>query len=115
MRFCAEYGDMNFILGKGINTPIAHADSVAKLTQAGEATGRDVGSYVLFMVITGETDEEAQAKWQHYNKGADVDALAWMVDQAAMDKSAEDGNTAKTISLPEGAIRPALTRNPDAC
>jgi len=104
MRFCAEYGDMNFMMGKGINTPTAHAESVAKLTQASKAAGRDVGANVTFMVITGETDEEAQAKWKHYNKGADVDAIAWMVGQATMDKNAEAGSTAKTMSLSEGAV-----------
>ena len=37
-------------------------------------TGRDVGNYVLMMVIADETDEAAMAKWQHYNEGADMDA-----------------------------------------
>ncbi len=37
----------------------------------GGKTGRDVGSYVLFMVIADETDEAARAKWEHYKAGAD--------------------------------------------
>ena len=56
------------------------------------------------MVITGETDEEAMAKWKLYNDGADAKALAWMADQTDADESASEGSTAKTISLPEGAI-----------
>jgi pyrimidine oxygenase len=56
------------------------------------------------MVITGETDEEAMAKWRLYNKGADASALSWMAVQADADESAAEGSTAKTIALPEGAI-----------
>lgn len=104
MRFCAEYGDYNFILGTGVNTPTAFAPASAQLMEQAAKTGRDVGSYVLFMVIMGETDEEAQAKWKLYNDGADASALSWMADQAASDANAADGGTAATIALPEGAI-----------
>jgi pyrimidine oxygenase len=104
MRFCAEYGDYNFVMGSGINTPTAHAEGIAKLTAAAETTGRDVGAYVLFMVIAAETDEAAAATWKAYNDGADMGALAWMTDQAANDTTAADGSTAKHISLPEGAV-----------
>lgn len=104
MDFCATYGDYQFILGTGVNTPTAYAPANEQLMRAKEKTGRDVGSYVLFMVITGDTDEEAMAKWKKYNDGADTKALAWMADQTDADESAGEGSTAKTISLPEGAI-----------
>lgn len=104
MRFCAEYGDYNFILGTGVNTPTAFAPASAQLIEQADKTGRDVGSYVLFMVIMGETDEEAMAKWKHYNAGADAGALSWMADQAAADANMAEGGTAATIALPEGAI-----------
>ncbi len=45
------------------------------MKQAAEQTGRDVGSYVLFMVIADETDDAARAKWEHYKAGADEEAL----------------------------------------
>ena len=48
-------------------------------------TGRDVQTYVLFMVIAAETDEEAQAKWQHYNDGADMEAINWLMNQGGKD------------------------------
>ena len=54
-----------------------------------EKTGRDVGAYVLFMVIADETDQAAFAKWQKYKDGVDVDALAWMADQGGQDKTAD--------------------------
>jgi len=104
MAFAAEYADYNFILGTGINTPTAHAESNHRLLDAAARTGRDVGSYVLFMVIADETDELARAKWEKYRAGADVDALAWMADQGSKDQSADDSSTAKTINLPEGAV-----------
>lgn len=105
MRFCAEYGDYQFILGTGVNTPKAFAPSAEQLVRATKETGRDVGAFVLFMVITDETDEKAMAKWKHYNAGADAGALSWMAGQAAADTVNADGtSTASNIALPEGAI-----------
>lgn len=104
MEFCADYGDYQFVLGTGVNTPTAYAPANEQLLRASAKSGRDIGSYVLFMVITGETDEEAMAKWRLYNKGADASALSWMAVQADADESAAAGSTAKTIALPEGAI-----------
>jgi pyrimidine oxygenase len=104
MQFAAEYADYNFILGVGVNTPTAYASSNAKLMEAAAVTGRDVGSYVLFMIISDETDEAAQAKWQYYKDGTDATALAWMADQGAADKTADANSTARRINLPEGAV-----------
>lgn len=104
MKFAAEYADYNFVLGSGINTPTAYAPGNERLIAAAAETGRDVGSYVLFMVIADETDELAKAKWENYRAGADVDALAWMADQGGKDTSADESSTAKSINLPEGAV-----------
>jgi pyrimidine oxygenase len=104
MAFAAEYGDYNFCMGAGINTPTAHAPAVARLVGHAARTGRDVGAYVLFMIITGETDEAAMAKWNWYSEGADRIALGWMSDQASSDAAADSSSTAKTIALPEGAV-----------
>ncbi len=104
MEFAAEYADYNFVLGSGINTPTAYAPNNVRLMDAAAKTGRDVGSYVLFMVIADETDELAKAKWEKYRAGADVDALAWMADQGGKDVTADATSTAKAINLPEGAV-----------
>ncbi len=104
MQFAAEFGDFTFILGSGLNTPKAFAPANARLAAAAARTGRTVGSYVLFMVIADETDELAEAKWAHYKSGTDVDALAWMADQGAADKTAAADSTARAINLPESAI-----------
>jgi pyrimidine oxygenase len=104
MRFAAEYADYNFILGVGVNTPTAYAPSNAKLLEAAALTGRKVGSYVLFMIISDETDALAEVKWQHYKDGTDATALAWMAGQGAADTTADPNSTARRINLPEGAI-----------
>jgi pyrimidine oxygenase len=104
MEFAARYADYNFILGSGVNTPAAFAPLNKQLLAAAEKTGRDVGAYVLLMVIADETDEAAMAKWLRYKEAVDVDALAWMAGQADADKTAGTGSTAQTIKLPEGAV-----------
>jgi pyrimidine oxygenase len=104
MQFGAEYGDYNFVIGSGVNTPTAHAPTNERMLEAAARTGRDVGTYVLLMVIADETDEAAMAKWQHYNDGVDTAALAWMAGQAGADPNATEGSTAKSIVVPEGAI-----------
>jgi len=104
MTFAAKYADYNFVLGSGVNTPTAHAKTNEQLVEAVGKTGRDVGAYVLMMVIADETDESAMAKWQNYKDNVDVDALAWMADQGSQDKSAAESSTAKAINLPEQAV-----------
>jgi pyrimidine oxygenase len=104
MAFAATYCDYNFVLASGCNTPTAHAALNQQLLDAVEKTGRDVGAYVLFMLIADETDEAAQAKWKKYKDGVDVEALAWMADQGSQDKTADASSTAKTINLPEQAL-----------
>ena len=104
MDFAAKYTDYNFLLASGVNTPSAHTAANRRLLSAVEKTGRDVGAYVLFMVIADETDDAAFAKWQKYKDGVDVDALAWMADQGGKDKAADASSTAAHINLPEQAV-----------
>ena len=105
MKFAAEYADYNFIMGDGINTPTAFADNARILVEAGKASGRDVGAYVLFMVIADETDEAAMAKWHKYHDMADMDALKWLIDQSNVDEGRDGTSTAKHMSVPEGAVK----------
>jgi pyrimidine oxygenase len=104
IRFAAEHAEYNFILGSGVNTPVALSDTVASLVDAAEGTGRDVGALSLFMIIADETDEAARAKWQDYHDNADHAALAYMAGESATDTTADDTSTARTIVLPEGAV-----------
>ena len=51
------------------------------------------------MVIAAETDAEAFAKWQHYNEGADVEAINWLMNQGGKDtKSGSDTNIRQMAS-----------------
>ncbi|WP_055526883.1 pyrimidine utilization protein A [Streptomyces graminilatus] len=104
MKFAAEHAEYNFILGSGVNTPTALTGSTATLTQEAARTGRDVGALSLFMIITAETDDEAQAKWQDYHDNADHAALAYMAGETATDTTSTGTSTARTIALPEGAV-----------
>ena len=98
LEFTANYADYNFCFAKGINTPLACTDTVARMQSCAAGTGRKVASYALTMVITGETDAEAAAKWELYREAADLEALAWLVEQASADKNpAGDSNVRHAI------------------
>ena len=105
LAFTARYADYSFALGKGTNTPTAFAPVNARLAAARARTGRDVGSYILFMIIADETDEKAMAKWQLYRDGADQEALAWLTNQAAPNAQGGTSNTNTTqLAAPESAV-----------
>jgi pyrimidine oxygenase len=105
LAFTAQYADYSFALGKGTNTPTAFAPVNARLEAAAAKTGRDVASYILFMIIADETDEKAMAKWQLYRDGADQGALAWLTNQAAPNAQGGTSNTNTTqLAAPESAV-----------
>ncbi len=93
MEFCATYGDYQFIIGTE-DLDVVRKDA-GRLMAAAEKSGRDVGVYVLFQITMGETDEEAQAKWQHYQDGADLEAIKFLIGAAEMDTA---GATADKIA-----------------
>jgi pyrimidine oxygenase len=103
LAFSAKWADYAFCLGKGINTPTAFADNNHRLAAATAKTGRSVSVFVLIMIIVAETDDEAMAKWQSYNAGADLDAIAWLADQGAKDTHNCDTNV-RQLAAPEGAV-----------
>jgi len=43
-------------------------------------------------VIAAETDEEAMDKWIHYREGVDQEAVAWLGEQGAADKTSTTTN-----------------------
>ena len=105
LAFTAQYADYSFALGKGTNTPTAFAPVNARLAAARAKTGRDVGSYILFMIIADETDDKAMAKWKLYREGADQEALAWLTNQAAPNAQGGTSNTNTTqLAAPESAV-----------
>lgn len=104
LAFTARYADYSFALGKGVNTPKAFADVNARLKAAKEKTGRDVGAYILFMIIADETDEAAMAKWQLYRSGADQEALAWLTNQAAPNATAGANTNTTQLAHADSAV-----------
>ena len=104
MAFSAQYADFNFCFGKGVNTPTAFAPTAVRMKQAAEQTGRDVGSYVLFMVIADETDDAARAKWEHYKAGADEEALSWLTEQSQKDTRSGTDTNVRQMADPTSAV-----------
>ncbi len=103
LAFSAKWADYAFCLGKGVNTPTAFSSNNDRLAAATAKTGRDVSIFVLIMIIAAETDEEAMAKWKHYNAGVDIDAISWLADQGAKDTHNADTNV-RQLAAPEGAV-----------
>jgi pyrimidine oxygenase len=97
MEFAAQYCDFNFALGEGVNEPTRAAAVPARMLAHAEKTGRDVGSYMLYMVIADETDAAAMAKWDLYNQGADKQALAHLLGKAAEDPAIDQTSMAASF------------------
>lgn len=97
MAFAAELCDFNFCLGEGVNEPTKAASVPARVLEAGKKTGRDIGAYMLYMIIADETDEAAWAKWKLYVEGADKEALAYLHGKAAEDTTAADTSMAAAV------------------
>jgi pyrimidine oxygenase len=104
MAFSARYADYNFCFGKGVNTPTAFAPTVEKLLAATALTGRTVTAYALFMIIADETDEAARAKWESYKAGVDHEAVAWLTEQAAADKSSGADTNVRQLADPTSVV-----------
>ncbi len=104
MAFSAQHADYNFCFGKGVNTPVAFAPTVAKLTAAAAKTGREVRAFALFMIIADETDAAARAKWEHYKNGTDHEAVAWLVGQSEADKSSGADTNVRQMADPVSAV-----------
>lgn len=85
VRFAAEYGDWNFCSGTEINDIETFQEPVRQLRAENERLGRNVKSAILVTVIMGRTDAEAQAKWQSYVDGTDLEAIGWRNEQSTKD------------------------------
>jgi pyrimidine oxygenase len=104
MRFVAECGDYNFIMGAGLNTPLAFTPVVDRLMAARAVAGRDVGAYVLFMIIAAETDDAAMATWRYYKSGTDFQAIANAAAMSGHNKQMSEHSSTKIIFEAEQAV-----------
>ena len=89
MEFSAKYADFNFCFGKGVNTPAAFAPTAARMKEAADKTGRDVGSY---------------AKWERYKEGADEEALSWLTEQSQKDTRSGADTNVRQMADPTSAV-----------
>jgi pyrimidine oxygenase len=69
-RFTAEHCDYNFT--GSITGPEGVAEVNRALREEADKTGRDISSYLSYMVIMGETDRDAQRKVDLYNACLDT-------------------------------------------
>jgi pyrimidine oxygenase len=97
MAFAAAYCDYNFALGEGVNEPKKAIDIPRRMLEHAREAGRDVGSYMLYMVIADDTDAKALAKWDAYLAGADREALAHLLGHAAADTAPSATSMASAI------------------
>mgnify|MGYP002836734394 FL=1 len=104
MAFTAKYADYNFCFGKGVNTPTAFAPTVERLVRATENANREVSSVALFMIIADKTDEAARARWEHYKAGVDEEAVAWLGEQGAADKTSKSDTNIRQMADPTSAV-----------
>jgi pyrimidine oxygenase len=104
MAFSARYADHNFCFGKGVNTPADFAPNAERLKVETAKTGRQVGTFVLFMIIADETDAAAMAKWEHYKAGVDHEAVAWLGQQGAADARATSDTNVRQMADPTSAV-----------
>jgi pyrimidine oxygenase len=89
-RFAAEYADYNFTMAKDA---AGIAEARAQIGAVTRAIGRDVRVLSQRTVILDDTDELAWARIDHYNAGADAEALAnergnYLVDSTGTSSSA---------------------------
>lgn len=82
-EFVAEYADESFMV-----VDKWHLKSrVDRLQAAGRATGRKVGAYALFHVVSARTDREANEIQDRIVQGVDLIALGNMLDSASLDSN----------------------------
>jgi len=112
MAFCADYGDYMFCVGTGVNRPDSHREITQRLLEAARQRGRDVGAFLIIMIIAEETEEAAFAKWRHYNDTVDRIAIANIFGSASADTSAGKESSTRALAtevkdvapVPEGAV-----------
>jgi pyrimidine oxygenase len=97
MDFGATWCNYNFCLGEGVNEPTKAAAVPARVLEAAKRSGRDVGAYMLYMVVCADTDEAALAKWDSYERGADREALGHLLGHVAHDVDTQDTSMAAAI------------------
>lgn len=109
-QFTAEHCDYNFTGAPPGADGLAYVNGL--LADAAGQAGRPVESYPLYTVILGETDAQARAKVDLYNRGVDYEAIAFMKGQAALDKRSAGTSASMVQATPEAVHDTALVGSP---
>jgi pyrimidine oxygenase len=109
-RFTAEHCDYNFTGAPDGAEGLAYVNGL--LAEAAEKAGRPIESYPLYMVILGSTDAEARAKVDLYNKGVDLEAIAFMKGQASLDKKSTGTSASMVTAVPEAVHDGTIVGSP---
>jgi pyrimidine oxygenase len=80
-QFVAEYADESFITVDRWHLKA----KVDRLKEAGTQTGRKVGAYALFHIVSAKTDREANEIEDRITQGVDLVALGNMLESASRD------------------------------
>jgi pyrimidine oxygenase len=110
-QFTAEFCDYNFTGTR--EGPAGVARINADLAEAAAKTGRDCSTFLSFMVILGETDADAQRKVDLYNSGVDLEALAFMKSQAALDTKSTGTSARMVAAAPKAVHDGAIVGSPE--
>jgi pyrimidine oxygenase len=83
IRFTSQYANASLVNGSTFDSLVENGRRVKKISAEAGAPTKSVG---LVMVVAGDTDAEAQERVDHYNAGADAEAIAaqvWMYSASA--------------------------------
>lgn len=101
IRFCAEVGDYQFLVGKPEVADLAAQSE--RLQKATEATGRQVGAFPLYTIVLRDSVAEAEDAVESWRENQDFEAVGNMMGIASGDTSTDEAST-KNIMLGSDAF-----------
>ena len=85
-RFIAEHCSDGFFGGTTLESKKARSK---RIKEVAASHGRTVRTHTLIMLIQGDSDEDAQRMFDHYQAGADLEAIASIYEKRAGTKPAD--------------------------
>ncbi len=112
MRFTIQYADASLVNGADRDDLKRNGRRAKELATDMGGSTRTVG---LVMLVAGDSDADAQARVDHFNAGADVEAMvarAREYSQSAKEWSRDEALRRETLkNFPDGRTPAAITRN----
>lgn len=101
LRFCAEFGDYQFMVGKPDTENLSVQN--ARLQAAAEKTGRSVGSFPLYQVVLRDSVAEAEDVVEDWRANMDFPAVKTLMGIAQED-ARDDEESSKNLMLGSDAF-----------